>query len=144
MSCIWWTQPLPCSTVTGNTMSPVSWLGKYSATNKQKSKHNLVADVSSLSSVQPLTNVIMAQAFYLFVLCCLLSISFGTWVLSLSLYDYKMAATAPGLTSAFQTEEWRRSYPFEVLYFCSKSIVLLSRLPVISWRPEVSQLYTHV
>lgn len=52
MSCIWWTQPLLCSTATGKTKSPVPQLGMYSAANKQASKENLATDLGSPSSVQ--------------------------------------------------------------------------------------------
>lgn len=44
------------------------------------------------------------EVFYLFVLCYLLTTGFGTCVRWLLPYDYKMAATAPGFTSAFQTQ----------------------------------------
>lgn len=67
------------------------------------------------------------EAFHLLVLCQLLSAGFSTYILWSLPYDYKMAATAPGFTSTFQTQDWYRSYPPEALIVFFTPRVLSSR-----------------
>ena len=126
----------------------------FSAANKYTRKQNLEADLSSLSAAAqncryehstfslcaPSSSVhrLWTCVQWLLPYDCKMAVQ---WLLP---YDCKMAATAPGFTSAFQTQEWQRSYPPEALYFCSRSTVLVGRFPVISCRAEVSQTYDHL